>query len=87
MHRVLVTPEFHRIHHAADPCLGNANFGVVFSVWDMAFGTYSDPLCTVVADAGIRHDPIPRRFIEELKSPFTYHRLEQRGSGRIDWEP
>jgi sterol desaturase/sphingolipid hydroxylase (fatty acid hydroxylase superfamily) len=77
MHRVLVTPEFHRIHHAADPGVGNTNFGVVFPVWDMAFGTQSDPLRTVVADAGIRHDPIPRRFIEELKSPFTYRRLEQ----------
>src|SRR4030095_15695687 len=30
MHRLVVTPEFHRLHHAADPTIGNSNFGTVF---------------------------------------------------------
>jgi sterol desaturase/sphingolipid hydroxylase (fatty acid hydroxylase superfamily) len=33
IHRLAVTPEFHRIHHAADPKLGNSNYGVVFPCW------------------------------------------------------
>ena len=78
MHRLAVTPEFHRIHHSADPKLGNSNFGVVFSFWDIAFGTHSDPLNIVVGQAGINDDPIPRRFLEELKSPVTYAKLVAR---------
>jgi len=35
--RVFVTPRTHGIHH--DLALGHANFGVVFAVWDRAFGT------------------------------------------------
>ncbi len=78
MHRLAVTPEYHRIHHSADPKLGNSNFGVVLPFWDMAFGTHSDPLKVAAGEAGIRDDPIPRRFVEELKSPFTYGTLVAR---------
>jgi sterol desaturase/sphingolipid hydroxylase (fatty acid hydroxylase superfamily) len=78
VHRLAVTPDFHRIHHAADPRLGNTNFGVVFSFWDIAFGTHADPLRVSVGEAGIRDDPIPRRFLDELKSPLTYDALVER---------
>ena len=78
MHRLAVTPEFHRIHHAADPRLGHANYGVVFPFWDMVFGTHADPLRVTVGDAGIQDDPIPRRFAEELTSPLTYTELVAR---------
>ena len=78
MHRLAVTPEFHRLHHSADPNLGNSNFGVVLPVWDIAFGTHADPLKVAVAGAGIQDDPIPRRFFEELKSPVTYGQLVAR---------
>jgi len=78
VHRFAVTPQFHRIHHAAEPRLGNSNFGVVFSFWDILFGTHEDPVRVSVAETGIEHDPIPRRFLEELKSPLTYAALVQR---------
>jgi sterol desaturase/sphingolipid hydroxylase (fatty acid hydroxylase superfamily) len=61
LHRLAVTPEFYCTHHAADSQLGNSNYGVVFPFWDMAFGTHADPL--------------PRQFVEELKSPITYGKL------------
>jgi sterol desaturase/sphingolipid hydroxylase (fatty acid hydroxylase superfamily) len=75
MHRLAVTPEFHRLHHSLDPRLGNSNFGVVLPFWDMAFGTHADPLQVAGAGAGIPDDPIPRRFVAELTSPVTYGRL------------
>jgi sterol desaturase/sphingolipid hydroxylase (fatty acid hydroxylase superfamily) len=78
MHRLAVTPEFHRIHHAADPQLGNSNYGVVFPFWDMVFGTHADPLRVAMGEAGIHDDPIPRRFVEEIKSPITYGALVAR---------
>jgi sterol desaturase/sphingolipid hydroxylase (fatty acid hydroxylase superfamily) len=78
MHRLAVTPEFHRLHHAADPRLGNSNYGVVFPFWDMVFGTHADPLRVAMGEAGIHDDPIPRRFVEEIKSPITYRQLVAR---------
>ncbi len=36
---VLVSPQFHRIHHSIEPRHRDKNFGVVLTVWDRAFGT------------------------------------------------
>jgi ornithine lipid hydroxylase len=70
-HRLLVTPDFHRVHHAVDPRLGNSNFAAVFPIWDIVFRTHIDPLNVEVTDAGIQDDPIPRRFVAELKWPLA----------------
>ena len=87
VHRLLVTPEFHRIHHAADSHLGCTNYGVVFPFWDLLFRSHSDPLRVRVAQAGIPDDPIPRRFVGELMSPFTYAKLEARRHARTAARP
>lgn len=48
--RVLVDPPFHRLHHMLvdpeRPGLHNCNFGQVFSIWDVIFGTalYGEPV-------------------------------------------
>lgn len=39
---LLVTPDYHRIHHAAS-LHRNKNFAGTFRIWDMMFGTYVDP--------------------------------------------
>jgi len=47
LERVLVSPRFHRLHHAIGighesggrGTLGGHNFAVLFPVWDMLFGT------------------------------------------------
>ena len=78
VHRLVVTPEYHRLHHSSDPRVGNSNFGVIVPFWDMLFGTHSDPGTLQVDNTGIHDDPIPRRFIAELTSPATYRRLAQR---------
>ncbi len=36
---VLVSPQFHRVHHSVDPAHHDRNFGVVLSVWDRLFRT------------------------------------------------
>lgn len=36
---VLVTPDFHRIHHSRQWSQADANYGQVFSFWDRIFGT------------------------------------------------
>lgn len=71
MHRVLVTPQFHRVHHSADTREGNSNFGVMLPIWDMIFGTHVDPVKNDVRNVGIEGDPIPHRFFPELLGPLS----------------
>jgi sterol desaturase/sphingolipid hydroxylase (fatty acid hydroxylase superfamily) len=37
---IVVTPDLHRIHHSAWKPETNSNFGAVFPVWDLIFGTF-----------------------------------------------
>jgi sterol desaturase/sphingolipid hydroxylase (fatty acid hydroxylase superfamily) len=39
---LLITPDYHRVHHAADSN-SRKNLGFVFTIWDRMFGTYVDP--------------------------------------------
>ena len=43
---VIVTPDLHRIHHSAWKPETNSNFGAVFPVWDLVFGTFAHSLVT-----------------------------------------
>jgi sterol desaturase/sphingolipid hydroxylase (fatty acid hydroxylase superfamily) len=69
MHRILVTPQFHRLHHSADHVQGNSNYGVLLPIWDMLFGTHTDPVTTPLTAVGIDGDPIPHRWLTELAWP------------------
>jgi sterol desaturase/sphingolipid hydroxylase (fatty acid hydroxylase superfamily) len=40
---LFVVPRYHFVHHGADPKLNNSNFGFLLTVWDRAFGTYTNP--------------------------------------------
>lgn len=40
---LLATPAIHKVHHGPQAPQINANYGVVFSIWDRLFGTYLDP--------------------------------------------
>ena len=37
---VIVTPDLHRIHHSAWKPETNSNYGAVFPLWDLIFGTF-----------------------------------------------
>lgn len=38
----LISPNFHRWHHADDPAAYNRNYGDMFAIWDRLFGTHYD---------------------------------------------
>lgn len=38
---VIVTPDFHRVHHSTKVRETNSNFGFNLSIWDRVFGTYN----------------------------------------------
>ena len=74
-HWVFVTPEVHRIHHSIDARQGNSNYSTVLPIWDLLFGSYTDPTGVEARETGIERDPIPRQFLGELLSPLTLYRL------------
>ena len=41
--RILVTPQYHRIHHAFDRKLHDSNYSFVWTFWDKIFGTQTLP--------------------------------------------
>jgi sterol desaturase/sphingolipid hydroxylase (fatty acid hydroxylase superfamily) len=45
LERLIITPNFHRIHHGARGYT-DKNLAFVFTVWDRMFGTYVDPRVT-----------------------------------------
>ena len=75
MHRVLVTPPEHRLHHAADRGLADSNFAVVLPLRDVVFGTFSLPDDHAVPEVGIAGDPIPFGFLTQFVAPFVWPRL------------
>jgi sterol desaturase/sphingolipid hydroxylase (fatty acid hydroxylase superfamily) len=67
---ILVTPAFHRVHHAAERALHDSNYGDLLLVWDRLFGTYRAPAAPAaavgLAEAAAHHDRIGR----QLAGPF-----------------
>ncbi|WP_422785527.1 sterol desaturase family protein [Roseibium algae] len=37
----IVTPDMHRVHHSAEPCETDSNYGFNLSIWDRIFNTYT----------------------------------------------
>ena len=56
--RVLVSPAYHRLHHATD--IQNANLGVVFTVWDVLAGRARFPSrASRTGRTGLDNRPVP----------------------------
>lgn len=41
LRKIIVTPDFHRVHHSVNQQETNSNYGFFLSLWDYVFGTYS----------------------------------------------
>lgn len=71
---LLVTPDFHRVHHSVLPYETNSNFGFNLSIWDRLFGTHqAQPESghegmTIGLD--IFRDPIEERLDKLITQPF-----------------
>jgi sterol desaturase/sphingolipid hydroxylase (fatty acid hydroxylase superfamily) len=71
LHRLVMTPHVHRIHHARDVDLALANYANVFPVWDLLFGTFGDPARVRPTGFGIEHDTMPASLWGQMASPFV----------------
>lgn len=43
LNMIFLCPYYHQLHHSIDPRHYNRNYGLLFSVWDRAFGTLAIP--------------------------------------------
>ena len=66
---VIVTPAFHRWHHAESTNEG-CNFAGMFPVWDLLFGTFHLPVGEMPPAYGIRGDDTPGSLRGQLAYPF-----------------
>jgi sterol desaturase/sphingolipid hydroxylase (fatty acid hydroxylase superfamily) len=82
---VVATPVFHRWHHTPLDQGGNSNFGSLFSVWDVLFGTFHMPAHALPAHYGIDDPQFPHGFIGQTIHPFRD--LVETAPGRVKSQP
>ncbi len=72
---LIVTPDFHRVHHSWYPHETNTNFGFNLSLWDRLFGTYRaqprDGHEHMMIGLNQFRDPVWERFDRLLIQPFV----------------
>jgi sterol desaturase/sphingolipid hydroxylase (fatty acid hydroxylase superfamily) len=67
---LVATPVFHRWHHTPLEQGGNTNFGSLFALWDVLFGTFYMPENKLPARYGIDEPDYPQGFFGQLVHPF-----------------
>ncbi len=70
LHRIVLTPQAHRIHHARRLDLALHNYANVFPLWDLLFGTFLDPSGRERPAAGLDDDPNPPGFFWQVLAPL-----------------
>jgi sterol desaturase/sphingolipid hydroxylase (fatty acid hydroxylase superfamily) len=71
---VLAVGPVHRLHHLNWAGEGNVNFGLFFTVWDRALGTFrlTSECAPRVGDIGVQDQLFyPQRYFTQLASPFV----------------
>jgi sterol desaturase/sphingolipid hydroxylase (fatty acid hydroxylase superfamily) len=72
---VVVTPDLHRVHHSAWKPETNSNFGAVFPLWDLIFGTFR-------ATPRDGHEAM-RLGLDEVRGPSAHRALWLLGSAVV----
>jgi sterol desaturase/sphingolipid hydroxylase (fatty acid hydroxylase superfamily) len=70
LHRWLMTPAVHHVHHARSLALALHNYANVLPLWDRIFRSFLDPSDLARPDAGLEHDPNPPGFWAQLLAPL-----------------
>jgi sterol desaturase/sphingolipid hydroxylase (fatty acid hydroxylase superfamily) len=63
---LIVSPAAHRVHHLSLRGDASVNFGMIFTVWDRAFGTWRAPRPS--DDAASMGVPLPPRLLARLRA-------------------
>ncbi len=72
---ILVTPQVHAVHHSDFKPETNSNYGVVLTLWDYLFKTYTAPEKAKIPHFGLEYFHLPQdnQLLPVLMQPFRYH--------------
>ncbi len=77
LRKIIVTPDFHRLHHSSNRQYSDSNFGVIFPWFDYLFKTATRLPRNEIPDIEIGlerlRDPKDNRIDKLLAIPFTYN--------------
>lgn len=88
LHRWVMTPQVHRIHHARSLELSSSNYAN-FPIWDILFGTFEHPDRHGHFEYGIEGDAMPSDIVGQTLAPFAEWRSQwarrriQRSEARV----
>jgi len=71
LHRLVLTPQVHRIHHARPTALSCSNYANVFPLWDILFGSFEHPERHGRLAYGIEGGALRRDLAGQLLGPFV----------------
>lgn len=85
LHRWLLTPQVHRIHHARPLHLSCSNYANVFPVWDRLCGTFEAPEAHAAdgCEYGVEEGAQPADFWGQTLAPFAAWRRSTPERARI----
>jgi sterol desaturase/sphingolipid hydroxylase (fatty acid hydroxylase superfamily) len=76
--KVIVSPNFHKVHHHQQQTFTDSNYGNIFTFWDKLFGTYKQLPVTEIKYGLQEFDTAERQnFWFLLKSPFINFKKEK----------
>lgn len=92
---LIVTPDFHRVHHSWYPHETNSNFGFNLSIWDRIMGTYraqpDDGHDGMTIGINQFRDPkwerLDKMLIQPFVGPTNSYPLNQRGEASLAQTP
>lgn len=70
LHRIILTPAHHRVHHARNVVYMDTNFCNLLNLWDRVFRTYQPQLDHVQIEYGITRPMKPGSFIDAYFGEF-----------------
>ena len=83
---LLVTPRIHRVHHCAYKPYTDSNYGMIFTIWDRIFGTFTSPdNLKKPTRYGLEYFTEPRQqsFIGVLMQPFVLRKKSKSKSKNL----
>ncbi len=66
---IVVSPDFHKLHHSKDPRHHYGNYGGALACWDHLFGTFLGPTPNKL-EFGVHNEEISESFIKQLLVPL-----------------
>lgn len=71
LHKYILTPAHHRVHHARNPLYMDTNFCNLLNIWDRVFKTYQPQDPNIKIEYGITRKMKPNSFLDSYFGEFS----------------